>query len=59
MTIAKIKGKREDLGLSQKQLAKIVKIRTFKLAKIENGTIFGDIVTIYELCKILNIKVKF
>lgn len=52
----KILGKREQLGLSQQELAKRAKITQQQLSKIENG-INCNLATFLKVCNALGLKI--
>lgn len=52
----KILGTREQLGLSQQELAKRAKITQQQLSKIENG-IYCNLATFLKVCNALGLKI--
>lgn len=55
----KIKERREELGLSQKELSdKILKLGRTSISNIEKGRQYPPLSTIYELCRALDIDIQ-
>ena len=52
----KIIAKREELNLSQENLAALVGLSATALSHIENGKVYVNTKNLYKICKVLEIK---
>lgn len=57
--VGKIVSRREQLGLTQKQLADLVAMKQPALARIERGTVIPRLDTVLKLAKALGMKFTF
>lgn len=55
----RIKARREELGLSQKELSeKILTLGRASISNIEKGRQYPPLSTVYEMCRVLDIDVQ-